>query len=79
MDLGFVTHGLHMNARLVYLSCTGTKHPSFLQVNGPSSAGLYPPGPAWLYVVVDDIPSLGRKVTVGDGEGPPVDQKAIDK
>ncbi|KAF8333942.1 putative copper radical oxidase [Cantharellus anzutake] len=79
MDLGFVTHGLHMNARLVYLKCSVVaKDSRVLQVYGPSSAGLYPPGPAWLYVLIDGIPSVGKKVMVGDGEGPPVDQAAID-
>ena len=74
-----MTHGLHMNGRVLYLECAKTNGSGLLQVTGPSSPGLYPPGPAWLYVVTDDIPSVGRKVMVGDGEGPPVDQGAIDK
>lgn len=78
MDLGFVTHGVQMNARLVILENKFSKGGS-LSVTGPPSAGIYPPGPAWLYVVVDGVPSPGQKVIVGTGQGPPVDQGAIDK
>jgi hypothetical protein len=77
MDLGFVTHSVHMNSRLVILkpfSLSGGK----LQVQGPPSAQVYPPGPAWLYLLNDGIPSTGTKVMVGDGTGPPVDSAAIE-
>ena len=81
MDLGFVTHGLHMNSRLVYLSYrpSSSSSPTSLAVTGPPNPGVYPPGPAWLYVVVDGVPSVGKKVMVGSGDGPVVDQGAIQK
>ncbi|KIM48799.1 copper radical oxidase [Hebeloma cylindrosporum] len=77
MDLGYVTHAVHANSRLVYLlfSIQGNT----LTVRGPPNEYVYPPGPGWLYVVVDGVPSVGKRVMVGNGEGPPVDQQAINK
>jgi hypothetical protein len=40
---------------------------------------VYPPGPAWLFVIVDGVPSEAVKVMVGEGRSPPVDQGAIEK
>ena len=48
-------------------------------MRGPPNENIYPPGPGWLYVVVDGVPSVGKRVMVGSGEGPPVDQQAINK
>jgi hypothetical protein len=38
---------------------------STLSITGPPSTGVYPPGPAWLYVTINGIPSAGQKVMVG--------------
>ena len=78
MDLGFVTHGVHANSRLVYLvnSIIGDDE---ITVAGPPNGGIYPPGPGWIYVLVDGIPSVGVKVMVGSGEGLPVDEAAISR
>lgn len=65
-----------MNSRLVYLKVLSISA-GILQVQGPPTAQIYPPGPAWLYVLNDGTPSTGRKVLVGDGSGPPVDEAAI--
>ncbi|PPQ93279.1 hypothetical protein CVT25_015277 [Psilocybe cyanescens] len=46
-------------------------------IQGPPHGNVYPPGPAWLYIVVDGIPSEGQKVMVGSGNGPPVDEDII--
>ena len=78
MDLGFVTHGVHMNARLVILECHLSDNRDSLTVTAPPHGGVYPPGPGWLYVVVNDVPSAGKKLLVG-GTQPPVDQGAIDQ
>lgn len=72
MDLGFVTHGVHANSRLVYLANSVIADDEIM-VTGPSSGEIYPPGPGWVYVVVDGVPSTGVKVMVGSGEGPPVE------
>ena len=79
MDLGFVTHAVHANSRLVYLvgKLEGDGHT--LTIEGPPNSGVYPPGPGWLYVVVGDVPSTGVKIMVGNGQGPPVDHGAIKK
>ncbi|KAL5529142.1 hypothetical protein ACEPAG_5116 [Sanghuangporus baumii] len=78
MDLGYVTHAVHANSRLVYLSFKRDENDSsVLLVTAPPSGEVYPPGPAWLFVVVDGIPSVGKKVIIGDGNGPPVDDAAL--
>jgi hypothetical protein len=77
MDLGYITHTIHANSRLVYL--LSSNQGSTLTVRGPPNENIYPPGPGWLYVVVDGVPSVGKRVIVGNGEGPPVDQQAINK
>jgi len=77
MDLGFVTHAVHANSRLVYL--TASLDGDTLKITGPPSKTIYPPGPGWLYVVFDGISSKGIKVMVGDGSSPPVDEGALRK
>lgn len=39
---------------------------------------VYPPGPAWIYLVINGVPSKGQRVIIGTGASPPVDQGAID-
>lgn len=51
-----------------------------LRVTGPPSGRIYPPGPAYLYVVTNTgVPSFGRKTLIGTGASPPVDRGAIAK
>ena len=78
MDLGYVTHAVHANSRLVYLQIT-RRDDGVLEVAGPPTGKVYPPGPGFLYVVADGVPSKGIKVMVGDGESPPVDEAAYQK
>ncbi|KAK7037958.1 copper radical oxidase [Favolaschia claudopus] len=77
MDFGYVTHAVHANSRMVYLtsqiSADGTK----ATVTGPPNGMVYPPGPGWLFVVVDGVPSIAHHLMVGDGEDPEVDEKAL--
>ncbi|KAJ7065518.1 glyoxal oxidase N-terminus-domain-containing protein [Mycena amicta] len=78
MDLGFATHGVHMDQRLVYLTSTLSADKKTLTVHAPPSAPIYPPGPAYLYVVTNTgAPSFGHKTLVGTGASPPVDKAAI--
>jgi hypothetical protein len=79
MDLGFVTHAVHANSRLVYLSSSLFSDGHSLQITGPPRPAVYPPGPGWIYVIVDGVPSVGFQVMVGTGNGPPVDDTAWDK
>ena len=34
-------------------------------------------GYAWLYILGDGVPSAGKRVMIGDGQGPPVFPSAI--
>jgi hypothetical protein len=80
MDLGFSTHGVHMDQRLVKLESTLSADKAQLSIVGPANGKIYPPGPAFLYVVTNTgVPSFGHKTLIGAGHSPPVDQDAIDK
>lgn len=88
MDLGFVTHSLHMNSRLVYLDFTVGSAPLAtrqsgqttltLHVRSPPRPGVYPPGPGWIYLVVGDKWSVAIPVLIGDGSNPPEDSSALE-
>uniref|UniRef100_A0A0W0F0Z7 Copper radical oxidase n=1 Tax=Moniliophthora roreri TaxID=221103 RepID=A0A0W0F0Z7_MONRR len=79
MDLGFATHGVHMDTRAVKLVSTLSSDKRTLTVTGPPNGRIYPPGPAFIYVVTDaGVPSFGHKTIIGTGASPPVDQGAID-
>ncbi|CAE6495833.1 unnamed protein product [Rhizoctonia solani] len=77
MDLGFSTHGVHMDMRMVKLKCTLGSDRKSLIITGPPNAAIYPPGPAWVYVLHNGVPSKAQKVLIGTGGSPPVDQGAI--
>lgn len=75
MDLGYSTHGVHMSQRWVEMvaSVKGTK----MTVKAPAKAGIFPPGPGWMYVLADGIPSKGFKIMMGDASTPVVDSAAL--
>ncbi|KAJ7267800.1 glyoxal oxidase N-terminus-domain-containing protein [Mycena rebaudengoi] len=78
MDLGFATHGVHMDQRFVKLVSKLSRDKKTLTVTGPPTSRIYPPGPAFLYVVTTGgVPSFGHRTIVGTGASPPVDQDAI--
>lgn len=79
MDLGYVTHAVHANSRLVYLTSSVSSDQQTLTITAPPNGNIYPPGPGFIYVVVDGVPSVGVKVLVGDGKGPVVDAAAQQK
>ena len=68
MDLGFSTHSMHANSRIVYLDSTLSG--STLTVTAPPDAGVYPPGPGYVFVVVDGVPSKADVTLIGDGKAP---------
>nr|ATV82122.1 copper radical oxidase [Strobilurus tenacellus] len=77
MDLGFATHAVHMDQRLVRLRSTLSADKKTLTVTAPVNGALYPPGPAYLYVVTNEgVPSFGHKTIIGTGLSPPVDAGA---
>ncbi|KAG8697251.1 hypothetical protein FRC11_000157, partial [Ceratobasidium sp. 423] len=77
MDLGYSTHGVHMDMRMVKLKCTLSSNRKNLIITGPPNAAIFPPGPAWVYVLSNGVPSKAQKVLIGTGASPPVDQGAI--
>ncbi|KAG8779979.1 hypothetical protein FRC12_023624 [Ceratobasidium sp. 428] len=82
MDLGFSTHGVHMDQRMVSLDfklqMLGKVGEPMLTITGPPNADIYPPGPAYIAVLVNKVVSPMCKILIGDGKGPPVNQGAID-
>ncbi|KAG8742754.1 hypothetical protein FRC10_000968 [Ceratobasidium sp. 414] len=78
MDLGYLTHGVHMDMRMVKLTCALSPNKKSIIITGPPNAAIYPPGPAWLYVLAGGVPSKAQRVLIGNGGSPPVDQGAID-
>ncbi|GAA5826301.1 hypothetical protein JCM5353_003783 [Sporobolomyces roseus] len=76
LDLGYSTHSVH-NQRLVELKSSWNGGSS-LQIVGPVTTGLYPPGYAWLFILANEVPSEGKRIMIGTGGGPPVSQFAIE-
>ncbi|KAI0737815.1 glyoxal oxidase precursor [Daedaleopsis nitida] len=72
MDLGFSTHGFHMGARLVFMDATVSRDGRSLTFVTPPNGKVYPPGPATIFLTVDDVTSEGAWVMVGSGQPPPV-------
>lgn len=80
MDLGFSTHAVHMNLRSVILACELNDRGTKLSITSPPNSMVYPPGPAFLYIVTESgVPSFGHKLIIGSGKSPTVDHGAIAK
>ncbi|KAF5372601.1 hypothetical protein D9758_005220 [Tetrapyrgos nigripes] len=77
MDFGFATHGVHMDQRLVGLVSELSDDKTKLTVAGPPSATIYSPGPAFIFVLADGVPSFGSKILIGTGAQPPLDEDAL--
>jgi len=69
---GFSTHTMNMGQRMLQLdaSYTGNSDGSgVLHVSQmPPNPATFPPGPAFLFVVVNGVPSIGVQVMVGSGQ-----------
>jgi len=76
MDLGFHTHAVSLDSRHVGLKTRYNGTSKILTITGPPNARIYPPGPAWLYVLGDGVPSNGTKIMIGTGANPPFFAKA---
>ncbi|KAI9606606.1 hypothetical protein H4Q26_006142 [Puccinia striiformis f. sp. tritici PST-130] len=68
LDLGFVTHSTHMNSRLVKLRTRVDPDTNALRVIMPPSPEIYPPGYGWLFVLVNGVPSSGKRIMIGSGK-----------
>ena len=71
MDLGFSTHGFHAGARLVFMDATVSPDGTFLTFVTPPNGRIYPPGPATVFLTIDNITSPGVPVMMGSGNSPP--------
>lgn len=69
-----------MDQRLVYLSSSLNQDQTSLVIQSPPNSSVYPPGPAYLYILTEGgVPSFGHQTLIGTGASPPVDQGAINK
>lgn len=77
MDLGFSSHAFHASARLVFMDAQLSPNRQKLTISTPPNNRVYPPGPAYIYLTVDDVTSEGAQVMVGTGASPPVADQGI--
>jgi hypothetical protein len=68
---GFSTHAINFGQRYVQLDSSYTLHDdgtATLHVSQlPPNANVLAPGHAWMFVVVDGVPSIGKRIMCGDG------------
>jgi len=77
MDLGFSSHAFHSSSRLVFMTAELSHDRKSLTITSPPNNRVYPPGPAFIFVTIDDITSVGMQVMVGTGASPPVQDQGI--
>lgn len=77
MDLGFSSHAFHSSSRLVFMDAELSKNKKSLTITTPPNNRVYPPGPAYIFVTVDDVTSKGTRVMVGNGLAPPVEEQGV--
>lgn len=69
---GFSTHAMQMGQRYLQLKNTFTVNKDgtiTLHVSQlPPNANIFQPGPAFLYVNINDVPSVGKYLIVGSGQ-----------
>jgi hypothetical protein len=72
MRLGFSTHTMNMGQRSLTLDSTWTGNSdgsAVLHVSQlPPNPAIFPPGPAFAFVVVNGVPSTGVQVMLGSGQ-----------
>ncbi|KAF8587078.1 copper radical oxidase [Ramaria rubella] len=71
MDLGFSSHAFHSSSRLVFMTADLSQDRKSLTISAPPNANIYPPGPAYIFLTIDDVTSVGQRVMVGSGASPP--------
>ncbi|KAF8500736.1 glyoxal oxidase precursor [Gautieria morchelliformis] len=77
MDLGFSTHAFHTGSRLVFMQAHLSQDRTSLTFTSPPNNRVYPPGPAFVFLTVDDVTSEGVQVMVGTGASPPVADQGV--
>lgn len=71
MDLGFSSHAFHSSARLVFMTAKLSADKKTLTFTMPPNGRVYPPGPATVFLTVDDVTSPGIQIIAGSGRAPP--------
>ncbi|EIW62408.1 uncharacterized protein TRAVEDRAFT_184707 [Trametes versicolor FP-101664 SS1] len=71
MDLGFSSHAFHSSARLVFMNATISRDQKSLTFTTPPNGRIFPPGPATVFLTIDDVTSEGAWVMMGSGRSPP--------
>ncbi|KAI0355513.1 glyoxal oxidase precursor [Trametes cingulata] len=71
MDLGFSTHAFHSSARLVFMDARISADRNSLTFTTPPNGRVFPPGPATVFLTIDDVTSEGAWVMMGSGNSPP--------
>ncbi|KAF8987234.1 copper radical oxidase [Cyathus striatus] len=77
MDLGFSSHAFHSSARLVFMEAQLSANRKTLTITSPPNNRVFPPGPAFVFLTIDDVTSTGAHVMVGNGRPPPVQDQGI--
>ncbi|KAF9444369.1 copper radical oxidase [Macrolepiota fuliginosa MF-IS2] len=80
MDFGFSSHAFHSSSRLVFMDAKlspESGNARKLTFSSPPNNRVYPPGPAYIFLTIDDVTSTGVRVMVGDGSTPPVKDQGV--
>ncbi|KAJ7595106.1 glyoxal oxidase N-terminus-domain-containing protein [Mycena floridula] len=77
MDLGFSSHAFHSSSRLVFMEAELSRDRKSLTIISPPNNRVFPPGPAFIFLTVDDVTSASVQVMLGNGASPPVADQGI--
>ncbi|KAF8909784.1 copper radical oxidase [Gymnopilus junonius] len=77
MDLGFSSHAFHVSQRLVFMNAVLAPNRKSMLITSPPNNRVFPPGPAFLFVTIDDVTSEGSRLIIGNGLAPPVKDQGI--
>ncbi|KIJ53696.1 copper radical oxidase [Sphaerobolus stellatus SS14] len=77
MDLGFSSHAFHSSQRLVFMNAQLSANRKTLTITTPPNNRVFPPGPAFIFLTVDDVTSTGVHVMMGSGASPPVPDQGV--
>lgn len=55
MDLGFSSHAFHSGNRVVFMDAELSSNGKTLKIMPPPNNRVYPPGPGFIYLTIDDV------------------------
>ncbi|GJJ15281.1 hypothetical protein Clacol_009557 [Clathrus columnatus] len=77
MDLGFSSHAFHSSQRLVFMDAELSSDRKSFTVTSPPNNRVFPPGPGFIFVTIDEVTSEGSRLIVGSGASPPVPDQGV--